>query len=1090
MLQQNQLRIFISSTFQDLQGEREHLVKKIFPEIRALCRERGVTFTDIDLRWGLTEEEASLGRIIRTCLEEVDKCRPYFIGILGNRYGWIPQLHQILMDPDLLSRYPWVEEYAMLGTSVTEMEFLHGVFSGEDTPTTYALFYHQPGDPTEADNPEKLQTLIERARETSHPFREFTDIEMLGKLVRDDLLRLIDEFWPERETPSELEIERRAHSAFATSRVRAYIPNPVHLKTFNTWVAQSSSPLVIQGESGLGKSSLTAYLAGYFRKKNPTAFVVEHYIGASEQSGSGVQVIRHIIAEVCDRFGIEEEPARSEAELIRTFPDWLFRAEHLAAEAGIPVLIIIDALNQVGGDSSRLGWLPGIIPSGIRLMVSITPGVPYDILSERGWEELKVLPLEDEEIRQSIVVRYLGEFHKGISPHQLRLLITDKKASSPLYLRVVAEELRLHGVHETLDILIKRYTDADDLHKVFERFLERMEKDHGVDVVRDVMSLIGISQSGLDESELLAMTDLSRLDLSRLLFALDYHLIRRDGLLGFFHDYLRLAVEKRYLGEESIRKELHLKIAGYLNGIIEVAVQQGEPINRRTASECAWQLARTGEQQWLCDYLATIPVFFVLFKGSTKFDFLNYWSALSATYNIEEVYRNAMEGWESEITSSERVAVYHELIQMLQLVGQIEEAMEMGQKSLRAAIESGDRKLIAEVRLGIGISYSRLGQYQNALDELYRSLDLFVELGLPHGESPTLGTLGIVYSHLGKFDKALEYLKRQEAICLEEGDRIQHAQALASIGHIHNVQGEFEKAQACFQEQALIGREVGNRSTEAIAHLKLGALSIDQEDYTRALKHLNTAREISRNIGALLELSYAIGNIGLIHKTVGRLDEALECYQEQTTVCRKLGDRHNMITAIGNTGFVYLEREEYEEACEHLHSAIEGHREIGARNHLIVWYNGMSTTLLELALNSSEMPGYLTRFVEGIDSKNWRETTLAAARTAITESLAIAKELHDPQMIFEGELVDIHIDVAEGKIREAKERLKAMHADAASSNQRGDLHYWLWKLEDESDDHATKAYHYYNEVFESSPINAYRIRIAELSAYISSEQDP
>ena len=46
MLQQNQLRIFISSTFQDLQGEREHLVKKIFPEIRALCRERGVTFTD------------------------------------------------------------------------------------------------------------------------------------------------------------------------------------------------------------------------------------------------------------------------------------------------------------------------------------------------------------------------------------------------------------------------------------------------------------------------------------------------------------------------------------------------------------------------------------------------------------------------------------------------------------------------------------------------------------------------------------------------------------------------------------------------------------------------------------------------------------------------------------------------------------------------------------------------------------------------------------------------------------------------------------------------------------------------------------
>ena len=42
----SELRVFISSTFRDLQEEREHLVTKIFPEIRALCRERGVTFTD------------------------------------------------------------------------------------------------------------------------------------------------------------------------------------------------------------------------------------------------------------------------------------------------------------------------------------------------------------------------------------------------------------------------------------------------------------------------------------------------------------------------------------------------------------------------------------------------------------------------------------------------------------------------------------------------------------------------------------------------------------------------------------------------------------------------------------------------------------------------------------------------------------------------------------------------------------------------------------------------------------------------------------------------------------------------------------
>ena len=50
-----ELRVFISSTFRDLQEEREHLVKKIFPEIRALWRAPGVIYMEIDLRWGLTE---------------------------------------------------------------------------------------------------------------------------------------------------------------------------------------------------------------------------------------------------------------------------------------------------------------------------------------------------------------------------------------------------------------------------------------------------------------------------------------------------------------------------------------------------------------------------------------------------------------------------------------------------------------------------------------------------------------------------------------------------------------------------------------------------------------------------------------------------------------------------------------------------------------------------------------------------------------------------------------------------------------------------------------------------------------------------
>ena len=108
MPQSNELRLFISSTFRDMQEEREHLVKKIFPEIRALCRERGIAFTEIDLRWGLTDEHVVLGQVIRACLEEIDKCRPYFIGLVGERYGWAPDLMEFYKDPELFSRWLWL----------------------------------------------------------------------------------------------------------------------------------------------------------------------------------------------------------------------------------------------------------------------------------------------------------------------------------------------------------------------------------------------------------------------------------------------------------------------------------------------------------------------------------------------------------------------------------------------------------------------------------------------------------------------------------------------------------------------------------------------------------------------------------------------------------------------------------------------------------------------------------------------------------------------------------------------------------------------------------------------------------------------
>ncbi len=84
------IRIFISSTFRDMHTERNHLVRFVFPELKEKCRKKHVHLIDVDLRWGVTEADVQDGKALDICLDEIDTCRPYFLGLLGHCYGSIP----------------------------------------------------------------------------------------------------------------------------------------------------------------------------------------------------------------------------------------------------------------------------------------------------------------------------------------------------------------------------------------------------------------------------------------------------------------------------------------------------------------------------------------------------------------------------------------------------------------------------------------------------------------------------------------------------------------------------------------------------------------------------------------------------------------------------------------------------------------------------------------------------------------------------------------------------------------------------------------------------------------------------------------
>jgi len=123
--------VFVSSTFSDMEEDRNVLMAKVWPQLRKFCSEISVEFVEVDLRWGVSEKQEKRKEMFRHCLAEVGRCRPFFVGLLGERYGTL--LDREHLPPVLHDNETWLEK-AIGERSLTELEIRHGVLRHKHSP--------------------------------------------------------------------------------------------------------------------------------------------------------------------------------------------------------------------------------------------------------------------------------------------------------------------------------------------------------------------------------------------------------------------------------------------------------------------------------------------------------------------------------------------------------------------------------------------------------------------------------------------------------------------------------------------------------------------------------------------------------------------------------------------------------------------------------------------------------------------------------------------------------------------------------------------------------------------------------------------
>jgi hypothetical protein len=732
-LENRQVRFFISSTFLDLDEERNYLVKKVFPGIKKYCSDRDIEFTEVDLRWGITEDESRSGKIIQTCLREIDRAYPCFIGILKNRYGWVPEFDELDKNPQLTDQYSWVTDQVLKKRSITEIEFFYGALGyatlNKDKPNAFfyidnsAERYSKTISGIKIDYPEDVHLLRQKLiAQKDFPVCRFNSIRSLEEKLTKDLESYIETCFhkPVEKNLSEKLLDE--HIRFAQSRQRVYIPNEQFYTILDEHFVDDSSPLIITGESGSGKTSLISNWLKRINKVHPELFMFFHFTGGATDSTDPMNFLYRLLHELKTKFNIPVEIPTDSSKYQETLNIFL---NHQDIKA-IRWLLVIDGINQMDDYSGKnsLDWFPMSFPVNIRVIISCLEGEILSRMESRGYTIRKINLLNNED-KEVLTLQYLKQYSKALDTPVLQKITSDPKTGNPLILRTLIDELRIFGSHINLTNHLDDYLNSETNEIFFQTFLQRLENDflhENKELVKEILGLIAISRKGLSESEILAITKIKPLHWAQFYHSVESHLINRGGFLVFSHNFLKQAVGKKYFENSNYKQWLVGKITRYF---------EKNRSEKRSSIELPYQYENSEQWRKLKKFLGNAERFILLYDMD-EVRLLSFWKKLREKYSMGDVYLSSFTEYVKTNPGKEKELILaKKLGKFLSSASCNHEALKLLNSALKLSSEINNRGSLETVEIlnEIGEIYYQISENKKALVYYNRALSLVKKIG-------------------------------------------------------------------------------------------------------------------------------------------------------------------------------------------------------------------------------------------------------------------------------------------------------------------------------------------------------------------------
>ena len=313
---------------------------------------------------------------------------------------------------------------------------------------------------------------------------------------------------------SDLEMEKLQQRFFIDQKLENFLDQEKILQEIQNYISdEKNKPLIVCGQSGIGKSSIMAK-AIEETSIQTSKKIVYRFIGATPNSTNTIDLLTSILEElnitIEDDITIDNENSfltniDKEENAFTDFSNTVYEEINNIKD---DIVIFIDAVDQLTNDDQFL-WLPNKLPSNIKIVISALKDEDYKedckyfyILEDKIPNFIEIEPFNKS---VELLELLLSQQNRTLQLSQKKYFVEQyNKVKTPFYVYMAANQMQYWKSSDTVDTKVTLGLSQKDIVK---DFIEGLNAIHHHDklLVRKVFGYILASKDGLSEYEILEL---------------------------------------------------------------------------------------------------------------------------------------------------------------------------------------------------------------------------------------------------------------------------------------------------------------------------------------------------------------------------------------------------------------------------------------------------------------------------------------------------------------------------------------------------------------------------------------------------------